>query len=318
MNKKIIAIAIATAMAAPVAMADMKISGRVNKQVVITDIDGGTSARDTNDSGHTRLVFDGTAGDAYARIGLDERVGRSLTGAKRDNYVGYKFGGGMSLQVGSMGNSGKNIEKDALIATFLETRSAVATVNPSSKYASSSFVEDVAQLKMKAGPATVKVQLGLNASDTTTGATNEGYTAFSVTGKAGAVKYWVAYNNDSGDQGLNGGSDDTNTKIGATMKFGKVAATLNYETRDDDGVSNEAITIRANMGFGNGLKGYAGMAMASGDAGASADATWLRLGVSKKLNKNASIYAGYTSTDYDAASANADFSKIGAGMTVKF
>lgn len=322
MNKKLIAIAVASVMAAPVAMADIKISGRVNQQFVNVDVDGGDASTGLSDSGHTRLQFDGTAGNAYARIALDERLGRIQDNndegrVKRDNYVGYKFGGGTSIQFGRMGTAGKNIEKDPLIATFLETRSSVANAKPGDKYSSSSFVDQVGQFKMKAGAATVKVQLGLaDSGDAAAPATNQGYTAVSVTGKAGGVKYWFSYNNDSGDQVV--GNDDSNLKLGATMKFGKVATTLNYETHDDDGASNEAITVRANMGFGDGLTGYAGIGLASGDGGSAADATWLRLAVSKKLSKGASLYGGYTSTDFDDASGNADFSMIGVGMTVKF
>ena len=71
------------------------------------------------------------------------------------------------------------------------------------------------------------------------------------------------------------------------------------------------------MGFGNGLTGNVSYATRSGDV-AGDDAELIRVAVMKKLNKGASVYAGYTTTDYDAASAKADTSELGLGMVVKF
>ena len=326
MNKKIIAIAVASVMAAPVAMADLKISGRVNQQFVNTDTDGGASTLNNTDNGHARLQFDAKSGDVYGRLALDERFGRdngAANGAdgrtKRDQYVGYKFGAA-SLQYGRMGGAAKNIEKDPLIATFLEVRSSVASANPANAYDSSSFVNEVLQFSTKAGNANIKVQLGLSDNDvadaTTAGDTNQGYTAFSIRGKAGPVTYFASYNNGNADQGTTA-NDDSNTKIGATMKFGKVAATLAIKNQDNNGFNTDVVVLRANMGLGDGQKIYAGVATREDDNGASGDSTWFRLGYSKTLSKGATVYAGYTSTDNDTA-GSADVSTLGAGMTLKF
>ena len=319
MNKKIIAIAIATAMAAPVAMADIKVSGRVGGHLVNTDTDGGTTSMGFDDNGQTRLQFDGSAGDAYARIALDERLTRDQTNYNavfRDQYIGYKFGGGASFQFGRMATAGKNVEKDPYIATFLETRSTIANPATSSKYASSSFVDHIIQGKFKAGAAKIAVQYDVG--DSSAYSPNEGHYAIAVTGKGGPVNYWFALNNGSasGPGGSTPGNDDTNMKLGASMKFGKVKATFNYVSADNDGAEQTAITALADVGLGNGLSMNAGIAVRSGDVAAD-DATWFRVAVAKKLNKNATVYGGYTTTDYEVG-GGADFSKIGAGMTVKF
>ena len=349
MNKKIIAIAIAAAMAAPVAMADVKMSGRVNAQYGIVSVDGAATDPQgrLDDSGQGRFQIDATSGQAYARWAIDTRYGRdrndtnvtiAADGAdadafndiassgksdfgrtNRDSYVGYKFDG-FSLQYGRMGGAGKNIEKDPYIATFLQIRNNQATeAATSAKFGSSSFVDDVIQLSTKVGGAKVKVQLNIDDTSGSTSSSNEGHVAASVVGKAGAVKYWASYNNGSADgaSGATPANDDSNIKVGAAMKFGKITGALNYTTADNDGVSNEVIVIMANMGMGNGLSGNAAIALASGDAGASADATTFRLAVTKKLAKGVSAYAGYVSTDYDTAGP-ADVSILGAGMTVKF
>ena len=117
MNKKIIAIAIAAAMAAPVAMADVKMSGRVNAQYGIVSVDGATTdpMGRLDDSGQGRFQIDAKSGDAYARWAIDTRYGRDNNTAgnygrtNRDSYVGYKFGG-VKVQYGRMGNAAKNLE----------------------------------------------------------------------------------------------------------------------------------------------------------------------------------------------------------------
>jgi hypothetical protein len=318
MNKKLIAIAIATVMAAPVAMADIKISGRVGGHLVSTDTDGAADANvGFDDNGQTRLQFDGTMGNAYARIALDRRLSKNNTDSpytdqNRDNYLGYKFGGGMSAQFGRMPTAGKNIEKDPYIATFLQIRKTVAESATASNYGSSSFVDHVAQLKMKAGAANVTVQYDVGSKSTYS--PNEGHLAIAVTGKGGPVNYWFAYNNGSADGpgGSTPGNDDSNIKFGGSMKFGAIKASLNFTSSDNDGTESDSILLMADMGLGGGLS--ANFSYATRDA--AEDATWMRLAVAKKLNKGVMVYAGYTTTDYDGATA--DFTKIGAGMTVKF
>ena len=352
MNKKLIAIAVASVMAAPVAMADIKISGRVAQDFTITDTDGAANdKRGISDSGHTRLQFDGTSGNAYARIALDERLGRgdhahdtdtpAITAAdlplaadtltsdktstddktKRDSYVGYKFGGGTSVQVGRMAGVAKNLEKDPYIATFLETRSTIGNSYTSSRFGSSSFIDGIVQLKMKAGAATVAVQFGPAeyAND------NNGHIGVSVAGKAGAVRYWASYNNGSADGDSSAATypSQSNIKLGGEMKFGKVKASLNYTSMDKDaavaaaGTATDSIALAANMGMGNGLSANVAFATRSGDVAAD-DATFIRLAVTKKLGKGVKVYGGYTTTDYDDASAKADTGEFGVGMLVKF
>jgi len=324
MNKKLIAIAVASVMAAPVAMADIKISGRVGLDFTSKSSDN-TAVEDSlalSDSGHTRLQFDGTMGNAYARIALDERYARDQTDAnavKRDNYLGYKWGS-TSLQAGRMGGAAKNIEKDPYIGTFLETRSTVANSYTGGGYGSSSFINDVVQLAMKAGSAKIKIQFG----PTDKANSNNGHIGASVAGKAGAVNYWASYNNGSadGNGSLTSYPSQSNIKAGGAMKFGKVKVSLNYTSMDKDGAvgannATDSIFIDANMGFGNGLSGNLGYGTRSGDVAAD-DAEFIRLAVMKKINKGTSVYGGYTTTDYDAASASFDTDEFGVGMVVKF
>lgn len=318
MNKKLIAIAVASVMAAPAAMADIKISGRVGLHFTTLDVDAPATedVRQWSDKGHTRIQFDGTSGDAYARLAYNDA--NQLREKMRDMYVGYKFGGGMSVQAGRMPGAVKNLEKDPYIATFLQTRGTAAESSTGKGYGSSSFVDNVVQLSMKAGPANVKIQY--DASENA--GPNDGHIGLSVAGKAGAVNYWAGYNNGTADGAGAATTSPSNIKVGAAMKFGAVKVTLNYTSMDFDGVVGEgnatdSIFVGANMGFGNGLSGDVSVAVRSGDVAAD-DATLLRVAVMKKLSKGASVYAGLTTTDFDEASADADTSELGLGMVVKF
>ena len=323
MNKKLIAIAVASVMAAPVAMADMKISGMVAQDFTILDTDGAADdVRGISDSGFTRLQFDGTAGDAYARIALDERLGRDGAGnsddkTKRDSYVGYKFGGGTSVQVGRMAGVAKNLEKDPYIATFLEIRSSVASSYTHARFGSSSFIDAVAQLKMKAGAANVAVQFGPseNAND------NNGHIGVAVNGKAGGINWFASYNNGQadGDSQPVLTASQSNIKVGGNMKFGTAKVSLMYTSMDTDvaNAATDSIFVDGNFDLGNSLSANVGLGVRSGDVAAN-DAQFIRLAVKKNLSKGVSTWAGYTTTDYDDASTSADTSEMGVGMVVKF
>ena len=356
MNKKIIAIAVATAMSAPVLAADLKISGRINQQLtsLSTDKPGAgvdTDVLDYSDNGHQRLQFDVKSGDAYGRIAYDARTSKNLS--NRDLYIGYKFGSS-SIQFGRMGNSGKNIEKDPLIATFLEERSSVvAGFGEGSAYDSNGFVSKMAQYATKINGIAVKVQLGLGDNDAAAGAagaTNQGHVGVSLSGKVSGVRWFVSNNNgkaEGGDKAAQAAkllstytddqgnvqttqaavaakaavdNDQSITKIGASMKFGKVNTSLTLKMAEDNGTDSDAIVVRANMNMGEGLTGYFGYGINtfSTTGNPDVDATWLRLAVAKKLNKNTTLYGGYTSSEWDAIASQDDTSEIGVGMTIKF
>lgn len=343
MNKKLIAIAIATALTAPAAMADIKISGIVGGHFTLSDknanlkttADQTKSSREFADAGFTRLVFDGTSGNSYARIALDKRLGRDVhthtadvnivavpfTGTvtsdptsayasiNRDQYIGHKFGKS-SFQFGRMAGAAKNLEKDPLIATFLQSRGTAAeALAGGGKFGSSSFIDSLIQYKTKAGGMTIIAQYDPTDNTSTT---NSGHIGVSAKGKAGAVTYWVSYNNGAANVTGGASSNQVNAKIGASMKLGSVKLTVNMADSQNGSGGNKTTgtMVLANMGLGNGLSvdvGYAG----NGDRG-----TWLRAGVIKKLSAGANAYAGLVSTTPPGGGTGV--TTMGAGMTVKF
>ena len=227
----------------------------------------------------------------------------------------------MSLQAGRMAGVAKNLEKDPFIVTFVETRSTVAISYTGGGYGSSSFIDNVVQLSMKAGAAKIKIQY--DASEY--GSTNDGHLGIGVSGKAGAVNYWASYNNGTAD-GNNSSltTSQSNMKLGGAMKFGKVKVSLNYTSMDKDGSSTtfpvndatDSISLGANMGFGNGLSGNVGFATRSGDVAAD-DATFIRVAIMKMLNKGTSMNTGYNTTDYDVTGTASSYI-LGDGRVVRF
>ena len=323
MNKKLIAIAVASVMAAPVAMADVTISGAFYGELVNRNADGIVTANteDTTsgttafeDGGKNALNFTATSGNVYGKMGLDVGPGAAVAGGNatlkyRDFHIGYKFGDA-SLQFGSMNGASKNLEKDAYIATFLQLRNTYADSATAGAYGSSSYVSNVIQYKGKVGAGTLIAQYDV--TDNVNSSANEGHMGLSYAGKASGVGYFVGYNTGTGADV--DGVDQTNMKLGASMKFGAAKVGLMYTSSDNDGAVNSSIAVDANMSMGNGLSANVAYGQETGDRTAE-EGTTLRLAVTKSLAKNASIYAGYQTNTPDGGDAA---NELGLGMGLKF
>lgn len=313
MNKKIIAIAIASAMAAPAVMADVTVSGRMGGHLTSSSkeaaagTDTTASSREFKDNGASRLQFDAKTGKAFARIAASAAGllgGGGFTG--RDAYLGYKIGGG-AISFGRMAGAAKNLEKDPYITTFLEMRTSIAQAVSATKYGSSGFINSIVQYDTKVGGMKLIVQF--DPTDNTGQSDNEGHLGASLAGKAGGVNWWAAYNNGSAD-GTGVSSNQTNAKVGASMKFGKTKLTVNVT---DTKLTNEnkitATSVDANFGLSGGLSANVGYASNSDNG------TWVRAAVMKNLAKGADVYAGITTvTPVTGTGATV----IGAGAVVKF
>ena len=331
MNKKIIAIAIASAMAAPAAMAEMSISGNFGGDFVSSSKGAGSAAdttattRQFEDNGASKIDFNATSGSAFGKFGFNMGPGAAGVDSNgdtnfnspvyRDYFLGYKFSGGSSFQFGTMAGAAKNLEKDNLIATFLQTRGTYAEARTSGAYGSSGFIKNIIQYKMKAGDANVTIQY--DPTDNFVNSTNEGHAGISVAGKASGINYWVSYNNGiGGDKGLTNTTatvSQSNMKAGGSMKFGSIKATLNYTSADDATNKWNAIAVTGDMGLGNGLSVQATLAQTSGDA--AKKGAFTRVAVIKSIGPKARMYAGITNNK-PKGGVSAD--QVGLGMSVKF
>ena len=303
MNKKIIAIAVAAAVSAPAAMADVKIGGQIGAALTSNDQ---TNARQMGDAGLSKIEFSGNEGDAFYKIGYDIR---NLMGAGsavgRDFRLGYKFGG-VAIQAGRMPAALAGLEGDKYNATFLQLR-RTAAVRTTFNAGSDTYVDSpILELATKAGGATIKVQY--DPQDKSGVSANEGYYAVSVKGKAGAVGYFAGVNNGNGTE--TAGNKDQNMKIGASMKFGAANVTLLHSSADNNGAKSNANTLIADIGVGSGMS----IGVAHGIA--KNKDTFTRLGLTKSLTKKSGIFAGLTSQKIDATGVTTGV--VGAGMKIKF
>ena len=339
MNKKIIAIAIAAAMSAPV-MADVKVSGALGGDLTSNNAAYANNTKTTdrndessitfNDNGMSQVNFIVTEGNSYGKVGFNvggnanqkSSTDNATANANlstdrgspvaRDFFIGHKLGGGMKFQFGTMSGALKNMEKDPYIATFLQLRGSNGITQTNKEFGSASFVKDLLQLTMKAGSANVKIQY--DATDNDIGSHSQGHTAVGVNGKAGPVAYFVGYTN--GTSGEKDADSQSNVKLGGSMKFGAIKATLMVTTSDTGATDGkeQSTVLMADMGLGNGMSVNAAYGTSDADTD-SKDGTWVRVAVAKKLSKKATVYGGYTSSKNTDADAK---TRVGAGMTVKF
>ncbi len=319
MNKKIIAIAMASAMAAPAVMADVKISGRVGGELTFVPAnssgragvtgnasDSTKASREFSDFGSAnRIRFDGSIGNAYAINAYNDANGQRSS--QRELLAGYKLSGGSSIQFGRMPTAGKNAEKDPYITTFLQVRNTAALVGTNKIYVSNSFVNGLVQYKTKVGGGNLTVQYDPTDNYPTS---NSGHIALALTGKAGGMNYFVAYNNGTAAAG-GAGNKEYNFKIGGSMKMGSAKITLVVTDTQNSAGTNKttATTAWADFGMGNGLSVNVGYG-ANGDTG-----SWSRIAVNKKLNKGTNVFGGVVNS---APVSGTGATVFGAGMIVKF
>ena len=331
MNKKIIAIAIASAMAAPVAIADVKVGGQIGAAYISAskgflvpssnlkdkdggEVDGTDAYRTMTDSGLSKLEFSGKDGNAFFKIGMDIRniMGKGAgTGNGRDFNLGYDFGSA-AVKFGRMPSALAGLEGDKYNATFLESRRTAAISSTNNDTTDTYNTNPIIELAMKAGGAAIKVQY--DAGDKTDMTTGEGYYALAVKGKAGAFGYFAGVNNGLGGDAA--GNKEQNIKAGASMKMGAVKATLMVMNSDDNSAKASSTAILADMGLGNGLSVGVGYGMQN--SGADNKDTWMRLALTKSLSKATSIFGGYVAKHDDDATTNKDTNALGAGMKIKF
>ncbi|KPK49723.1 MAG: hypothetical protein AMS22_13270 [Thiotrichales bacterium SG8_50] len=318
-------------MVAPVAQADLKMSGRVAGSLVSQD--GNIQFQD---AGNTRLQMDASTDSGfYARMALDMRLGRDshshtlattsnpgtgsttdpfVTGKStaynslwREQYVGLKGGFG-ALQFGRMGVTGKNIEGDPFIATFLELRgNAMLGGSGDGQYGSSSFVDNVIEYNNKAGDATFGIQYSPVSNPGAKNTANAGLLAASVKAKLAGAGVWAAYNN-LGDNG-------TYYKVGGDMSFGDAKVKLAYQSYDPG-------TAVTNWNVGAEFKLGAGMVdVTYADKGASGADAFYRVAYMQKAGKQARWWVGYAqngNNGVQGASPGANVATYGAGARVDF
>jgi len=297
MNKKILSLAIAAAVAAPMAaQADVKISGSVARDMyneTNVNLKGG-------DFGTSKLNIDFSEGDAFGRMAFDVRPAATKSGSSniampaREQEAGIKLGGG-ALKIGRQANAyAGELTVDAMNATFLEARKAVGGTSKTD-----SFVSGLLGFSMKAGDVALNVQYGPAYKDMYT-LTNPMIAGVGF--KAGPVDLGIGYEKKS--------NDGTNTGVSAKMKFGGVKLGVSYEQADRSNTATAGAAGTAeNIAFVDASMDMGGVTLGLGlGSNTTTSKTFTRVSVVKAMGK-AKVYAG-------VANDGNSIQRAGAGLRV--
>ncbi len=335
MNKKIVALAVASALAAPLAaQAEVKVSGTLQAELVSIsgDAAGSPEGLHLTDAQEGGAAGSGNAGEiafsasedlggglkAIAKYGMNVNVGGSSARGTRDSYIGLSGGFGTVL-LGRLSSPYKSstVKWDPFLATSFQARG-----NSGMSGLHNSYVDDVIAYANKFGTATVVAAISLDEANDN-GDTNgkHAFTA-SVNAPVGPVELALAYIDVSeygeGPElgiGLPAGAAPNDTsafKVGVKWTSGAVTAAGQYEAIEIGGAEMDVVYLTGSYNMGaNTLS--ASFGQTSPDGGD--DETYFALGATHAFSKTTKAYVGYTSTDLDAAG---DYSVFGAGMRVSF
>ncbi len=326
MNKKIVALAVASALAAPLAaQAEVKVSGTLQAEIINLSGDGVVEGLYFTDAQEGGNPGSGNAGEiafsasedlggglkAIAKYGINVEAGRSRPYDARDAYVGLSGGFGTVL-AGRLSSPYKSstVKWDPFLATSFQARG-----NGGMSGLHNGYVDNVLAYANKFGTATVVAAIAIDESPNAAGTeTNADHPiTASVTAPVGPVELAFGYI----DLGV---SDTTAMKIGVKWTSGAISVAAQHEMLDSglagqvvQGAGDSTVTYVA-AGYDMGAnKISASFGVTSPDIGD--DTTQFAIGASHSFSKTTSAYVGYSVTDLDTAG---DYSAFGAGMRVSF
>lgn len=302
MKKTIIALAVASAVAAPMtANAAAKVYGQVQAEITNsanTMATGSSKFKEgmqMSDNARGRFGLKGSEdlGNGLTMIGKMEykmdtadgdSSGTGISLTKREMFVGMKAGWGtiMMGRVKSPYKYNGGVKYDVFVTTALQSRGVTMSGKAGQGKAQghNSFMSDTVALRFGA----LQVNLGVDEASGTSGDLTLGYKM-----KMGKNEVIFAHTASSLDAAT-GSKDYTATKVGG--KFGAVKA--QFETTDAAGTKDTFLFVSYGMKMGGGKLILQG-GTASGDSYAD-DLTDLTIGYVKKYSKKARLFAGLRST----------------------
>lgn len=343
MNKKLIALAVAGAMAAPMAaMAEITISGKLQAEVVNVDGDGVVNAGGIEglqvvdgmegakaNSGNASAINIAGSQDLGGGLKAIAKVGYNLWPADhndrdfegRDAYIGLAGGFGTVL-AGTMNTPYKasTVGWDPFLATSLQARgssgmsglhngyaqNAIAYANTFGgvKFVGAVVVDETEDTDTVVNPLTGDVE------EVGTGETRaEHATSFSINAPVGPAELALAYADDSATD------DATAIKVGAKFGTGAFTVAGQYEMLDEGIGDGDHLYLTASMAMGANTFSLSGGTF-SDDSDAEIDEEYIALGVKHAFNKAVSAHVGYRMNDTDAD--DTDVNVFAAGMRVGF
>jgi len=329
MNKKIIALAIAAAFAAPMAaQADVKVYGALQLELGNVNNDGygenntkgsrtgtatGQSALKVADNKRGRLGFnisEGLSGGmkALAKFEwqVDNAYGNIADGA-RESWVGLKGGFG-TVALGRQKTAYKytgGVKYDPFVTTYMEARKSGGMKGGA--FGQNSFWDTVLSYKNKFGNVSVWAVAGMDEGDgTTANPGNSGDLSWAVKYKAKNFEVFASANSDDNDS-----TNDT-TKFGGQYKVGAHKISVQLE-QTDNATNDDIMFVGYQMKMGKNVL-VAQVGTTDGDTAAS-DVDYMAVGLIHNFSKKTRGYLGYRESD--GAGSN-DLDVISAGLRVSF
>ncbi|MFO7593697.1 MAG: porin [Pseudomonadota bacterium] len=325
MKKNVIALAVATAMAAPMAaQAEVTVSGVLQAEIVSvsgdTPRDGTIAMQDASTIGggqgshNVGGVFINASEDlggglkGLAKYGVNVDVDNRTYRTTRDAYVGLSGGFGTVL-MGRMSSPYKTstVKWDPFLATFMQARGNGGASGGVAGHGS--YLDETLAYANKFGA--VKVVAGIALDETEEG--NHAM-SFSANVPMGPVELALGYINASEhDAYANGVVEDASaTKIGLKYNGGAFGMMFQHEIRDE-GLGDGSYTLLG-ANFASGANTFA-LNYGMNDVEANGeDTTYMALGMKHAFSKTTGMHLGYKTTDQDGYAEDI----VGLGLRVKF
>ncbi len=313
MNKKLLVIAIASAIAAPLtahAATDLKIYGSVGVAVESIDVDTGGDALAVNNN-HSALGFEGSTdinSDLAAVFHWDVFVdidagggnaGGNLINGGRDGWAGLRgeFG---TVALGFQGRPWKTLSHglDPFQGTIADYSSVLGTTGGASY-----FDGGIGNAIIWFGPNIngLSWHLQYGAEDVANGASNTGA---QVNYSAGPLFVGASYDVNEDTANLATTDDETAIKIVGSYSMDTITLTAAFETINSsgfaDGADRDAYWLAATVDLGDGSIRAAYTSADDLKGTSNTGASQVSLGYFADLSKNAMWYAIYTSISNDA------------------
>ena len=302
MNKKIIALAVATAFAAPMAAhAGATVYGKINMGVGTTD--NGSAAAPSSYMGvydyDSRLGFKGDTDlggglKAFFKMetAMDMDDGAAATTFARDTYLGLKGGFG-EVKVGQFNTAYKNTYgKLDIFADSIGDITGTGTHGElDDRHA------DMLGYKNKFGAITLEVNMLFSEADAS--GVDDGM-AIGVTWKGNGMMATVGIvDKDSNQQTSAATGYDEGMRLGFQMKLGAGKLNVLHESIDATAAlaDYDVTTIQYGMNMGKNMLGL-GYTMTGRDA-ATADSTQLTVAYHMNMSKSTKVAFAYTTIDND-------------------
>lgn len=321
MNKKLLAVAVASAMAAPIAAhadSSLTVYGGVGIAVESIDNDGANDALGVNNN-HSAIGFEGSTdinGDLAAVFHWDAFVdldagggnaGGNLINGGRDGWAGLRGSFG-TVALGFQGRPWKTLSHglDPFQGTIADYSSVLGNANNSGTYFDGGIGNAIIWFGPNINGFTWHAQYGTEDSETnTSGGAND----YGLQVNYSNDKFFIGASIDENEGTTSRGAEDESAfKIVGSVNFGAATVTAAYEQIDGAGFVNgadrDAFWIAGTIPVGHGSVRVAYTTADDLDNAANTGVDQFSLGYFGDLTDNSQWYVIYSAIGNDSAATN--------------